>query len=159
MQILTKCLALLAADWPAQVCICFEILIWRLFFRQMIIIRKNCMMDRFGSDPAVAVLTWASIRLVQRRLHHLGGHQRRIQTHRSRWSGQTLGWTQIQTQHELRQTQPRFTVCLYFIVYLVYKARYTRTSSSPLWSGLIYNCHPSYSIHLPTIFLFKRGTG
>ena len=116
-------------------------------------------MDRFGSDPAVAVLTWASVRLVQRRLHHLGGHQRRIQTHRSRRSGQTLGWTQIQTQHELRQTQPRFTVCLYFIVYVVYKPRHTRTSSPPLWSGLIYNCHPSYSVHLPPFFFLKGEQG
>lgn len=72
---------------------------------------KTIVMDRFGTDPAVAVPTWAAVRLVERGLHHLGGHQRRVQTDRSRRSGQTLGRTQIQTQHELRQTQPGFTVC------------------------------------------------
>ena len=68
------------------------------------------MTDRFRSNPAVAVLAGTLVRLVQRGLHHLGRHQRRIQTHRPGRSRQTLGRAQIQTQHELRQTQSSSTV-------------------------------------------------
>lgn len=84
---------------------------WFVDWKQVKVKVKTIVMDRFGTDPAVAVPTWAAVRLVERGLHHLGGHQRRVQTDRSRRSGQTLGRTQIQTQHELRQTQPGSTVC------------------------------------------------
>jgi hypothetical protein len=60
-----------------------------------------------GTDPTVAVSARAALGFVQRRLHHLGGHQWRIQAHRPRRGRQALGREEVQTQHELRQTQPR----------------------------------------------------
>ena len=60
---------------------------------------------RIGTDSAVAVPAGAAVRLVERGVHHVGGHQRRVQTHRPRRGGPPLGRTKIKTQHELRQTQ------------------------------------------------------
>lgn len=100
VQIRIKCLVPPVADWPVQVMDGRSF----LFLRQQTKSKTNIMTDRFRPDPAVAVFAGVTVRLVERGLHHLGRHKWRVQTDRSRRSGQTLGWTEIQTQHELRQT-------------------------------------------------------
>lgn len=52
----------------------------------------------------MAVSPGAAQRLLQRRVHHLGGHQRRVQADRSGRGGQEVGREEVETEHELRQT-------------------------------------------------------
>lgn len=42
--------------------------------------------------------------------HNMGRNKWWIQTNRSWWSSQTLGWTKIKAKHELRQTKSRIKV-------------------------------------------------
>ncbi|CAM4695903.1 unnamed protein product, partial [Lepidochelys olivacea] len=57
-------------------------------------------------DPAVAVPAGAAVGQRQRRVHHVGGHQRGVQDDRPGRGGETLGRAQEQAQHELRQAEP-----------------------------------------------------
>ena len=68
--------------------------------------------DRQRSDPAVAVSTRAVVRRQQRVVHNVGRHVRWVQDD---WPGRgrsTLGRTQEQAEHELRQAEPRSALLL-----------------------------------------------
>lgn len=58
----------------------------------------------------MAVPARTALGLQQCQLHHLGGHQWRVQAHRSRRGGPSVGRTQVQAQYELRQVEPRLEV-------------------------------------------------
>lgn len=60
------------------------------------------MFSRLWPDPAVAVSAGIVERLQQRRVHHVGGHQRGVQADRPGRGGAPLGREEIQAQHELR---------------------------------------------------------
>lgn len=60
----------------------------------------------------MAVPARAAVGQQQCQLHHLGGHQWRVQANRSRRSGPPLGRAQIEAQHELRQAESRLEVSL-----------------------------------------------
>ncbi|XP_068035643.1 transcriptional regulator ERG isoform X3 [Anomalospiza imberbis] len=62
---------------------------------------------RQWADPAVAVPAGAAVGQLQLQLHHLGGHQRRVQDDGPRRGGAALGRAEEQAQHELRQAEPR----------------------------------------------------
>lgn len=61
--------------------------------------------NRQRADPVVAVSTGAAGRPRERRLHRVGGRPRRVQAHRPRRGGATLGRAQEQAQYELRQAK------------------------------------------------------
>jgi len=60
----------------------------------------------------MAVPAGVALRLEERDVHHMGRDVRWVQTNWSRRGCSTLGWTQEQTEHELRQTQPSTTILL-----------------------------------------------
>lgn len=62
------------------------------------------------ADPAVAVPARAAQRPAERVVHHVGGHQRRVQDGGSRRRGPAVGRAQEQAQHELRQAESRAQV-------------------------------------------------
>lgn len=57
--------------------------------------------SRIGSNSTVAISAGTAQRLLERGLHNLGGHERRIQTYRPRRGGEEVGREKIETQHEL----------------------------------------------------------
>jgi len=69
--------------------------------------------DRQRSDPTVAVSTGAAVWCQQRVVHHVGRHVGWVQDDWSRRGCSTLGWTQEQAEHELRQTKPRSALLLW----------------------------------------------
>jgi len=81
--------------------------------------------SRLWPDPTVAVPAGAALGLQQRQLHHLGGHQWRVQAHRSRRGRPPMGRAEVQAQHELRQAQSRLEVSfgwiLYFLEFFTYR--------------------------------------
>lgn len=56
-------------------------------------------------DSAVAISVGAARWFVERGGHHVGGHERWVQAHRSRRGGAPLGWAKVQAKHELRQAE------------------------------------------------------
>ena len=68
----------------------------------------------------MAVPARVAVGLVECGLHHVGGHQRRVQTDRPGRSGAPLGREEIKTQHELRQTQPGTPVSAHIHKYREY---------------------------------------
>ena len=69
-------------------------------------VHVTCVLCRVGPDPVVAVPVGVVIGLGQRGLHHVGGHQRRVQAGGPGRGGPPLGGAQVQAQHELRQAEP-----------------------------------------------------
>ena len=69
--------------------------------------------DRQRSDPAVAVSTGAAVRLQQRVVYNVGRHVGWVQDDWPRRGCSTLGWTQEQAEHELRQDESRFALLLW----------------------------------------------
>ena len=103
---------------------CFGSLIFIFFFEFVVCCSRSISDVRcheqpigqfgFGTNSAVAVSARTAVRFVQRHVHHLGRYQRRVQVDRPGRSGSSLGRTQIQTQHELRQTESSSSVSLHF---------------------------------------------
>ncbi len=67
---------------------------------------------RHGPNSAVAVPARAAVGREQRQHNRLGGHQRRVQAHRSGRGGASLGRAQEQAEHELRQAESRSALLL-----------------------------------------------
>lgn len=78
--------------------------------KRKLIYSKNMYLLRFWPNSTMAISARAAQRFGERRLHHLGRNQRRVQADRPGWGGATLGRAQVEAKHELRQTEPRVKV-------------------------------------------------
>lgn len=72
-------------------------------FINSVIVHILLIIFRFRANSTMAISLGIIERFLERGLHNVGRHQRRIQAHRSRRGGQTMGREEIQAQHELRQ--------------------------------------------------------
>ena len=91
-------------------CHCVRIIVITVYATSELRLFSFCC--RFRSDPIVAVPLGVTVRQRQRGLHHVGGHERRVQVG-GPWRGRsTMGGAEKQAQHELRQTKSRTALLL-----------------------------------------------